>query len=513
MPGHNEDRDRQVVPRWRSFVSTIRHGEVSPLRSHLSSPFTDEMVAATQEDWKQKPGVAVAADFVSVALTLGRREVARDAAEFILANAEELPLAKSVAASYLSNEDPFTNDRKQDLPPPFVPTELRSEIHAVRHRLHLHPQNPILWANLARLYTSLGVQEKATRAIEVAVALAKDNRFILRAASRLYLHQGDPSKAHATLIGASRIKNDPWILSAEIATAAADNKTSHFVKTARKLIESGEHSLFHLSELASALGTLEAKSGNLKSARRLIKLSLECPTENSRAQAAWLARNVGGFEQTPSPETGSFEANAWSAEQREDWKKALDEADKWRNDQPFSSRPAIFGSYVASIIEDFDRAVTFAQNGLLSNPDDFTLYNNLAFSLAQQGRIEEAAKALQNIDGSSLNKRKQLVLQATKGFIAFRSGDPETGRSLYYSAIAMAQLLRDPKEFVAKAFLAVEEIRIGGPFAEQLREEVTNAATRVNDPVLKVLVHRLKSLRPNPSPATQSATTSLSRTS
>ena len=52
----------------------------------------------------------------------------------------------------------------------------------------------MLLCNLARLYTSLGVQEKASRCMRAAPSMAPENRFVLRAASRLLQHQQKPEE-------------------------------------------------------------------------------------------------------------------------------------------------------------------------------------------------------------------------------------------------------------------------------------------------------------------------------
>src|SRR5437870_13824318 len=101
MPGINEDRDRQVVPIWRSFETTIRRGELAPLSAASGDRFTDEMVAELLEDWKESPSLSVASDLVSAAFTLGRFTIANDAAEFILSTSSSPPGASGVAALYL----------------------------------------------------------------------------------------------------------------------------------------------------------------------------------------------------------------------------------------------------------------------------------------------------------------------------------------------------------------------------------------------------------------------------
>ena len=100
----------------------------------------------------------------------------------------------------------------------------------MRGELAEYPRNPLLWSDLSRLYTSVNSKDKATRSMQVALSLARNDRFVLRGASRLFLHQGEKEKAHKLLESAETLKADPWILAAEIATASAYNKTSKYIK-------------------------------------------------------------------------------------------------------------------------------------------------------------------------------------------------------------------------------------------------------------------------------------------
>jgi hypothetical protein len=203
-----------------------------------------------------------------------------------------------------------------------------------------------------------------------------------------------------------------------------------------------------------------------------------------------LSRNGHGISPIESATTSSFEANAWFAWQKARWKIALNEASQWLADQPFSSRPALFGSFLASsVIEDFDDAVAFAQHGLLSNPEDFSLHNNLAFSLALRGDVKDAGKALAQIRTNSLTARERVIIKATAGLVAFRSGNIERGRELYGSAIAQGSSL---EQIIARIYYAFEELRIHAPRAETLRQEAINGASDLREPHYVVLVERLK---------------------
>ena len=48
--------------------------------------------------------------------------------------------------------------------------------------------NPIVWVELARLYIMHDQVEKAERALLTALHLAPDNRFVLRSATRFFIH-------------------------------------------------------------------------------------------------------------------------------------------------------------------------------------------------------------------------------------------------------------------------------------------------------------------------------------
>ena len=189
----------------------------------------------------------------------------------------------------------------------------------------------------------------------------------------------------------------------------------------------------------------------------------------------------------------SYEANAWFACQDSKWDKALHEAQLWLVDQPFSSRPALLGSYIAcSAVEKYDLAVAFAEQGLLSNPKDFILQNNLAFALASRGDIDEASRALRKIDVGGLDDGQRVVFDATVGLVLFRSGNLEAGRSCYRAAIRRGSRLNGPRGAVARIYYAFEELRAGSADAEALRKEALDGASHLAEPAYVAVVERLR---------------------
>jgi hypothetical protein len=181
------------------------------------------------------------------------------------------------------------------------------------------------------------------------VALAPDNRFVARAACRFFAHLGDVEEAHAVVLRSQGVRHDPRLSSSEIALSEVRRRTSKNVRTARRKLDRGSLSRFHLSELASGIATMEAESGRMKVARKLCTLSLADPAENAIAQIAWLSRNAGlDISGISHFQASSHEAQAWAAWKERDWHQALCCSLEWQNEQPFSSRPAVHGGMVAT---------------------------------------------------------------------------------------------------------------------------------------------------------------------
>jgi tetratricopeptide (TPR) repeat protein len=493
------DPPRQVVPRWRPFEQTLARGELLPTAPLVAPRFTEEAVESQLYDWKDHQSLSIAADLVSVAFTLGLNSVALDAAEFLWRHGEAPPTARSLAATYLKaagidlpNEQDFGSlDEIIGVPDPLTHADRVhiAAIHRLRARLSVYARNAIDWTTLALHYTSLGSIEKATRAVSVALGLAPQNRFVLRAASRFFLHIGEHDRAHKLLSRSGIVRTDPWILAAEIATADAIRRDSSFTKLGKKALEAGRFNDRQASELASAVGTLEFKAGNEKKGRKIIDVSLREPSENAIAQAAWIARTISNRVEVPQSES-SAEATAWTTLADGSWERSLEESDKWQADQPFSSRPAAHGSFIAStVFEDFEKTMDLARSGLRSNPDDVTLLNNCAFAAAMRGEIELAKEFMAKVPDRGSKELPSIAAIATRGLIAFRSGSPEKGRILYRLAIETARAAGQLQhEAQAKVYLAMEEVRAGSPDAVQLCRDAIQAARSLHTPLGRVLV-------------------------
>src|SRR5690348_11446774 len=82
-----EDPDRRVVPRWRPWREAVLLGGAVPASAKRVPPKpTLNTLYRTKFDWEQNRTLPFAADFLGAASALGQGEIAREAAEFVLAS-------------------------------------------------------------------------------------------------------------------------------------------------------------------------------------------------------------------------------------------------------------------------------------------------------------------------------------------------------------------------------------------------------------------------------------------
>ncbi len=496
MSGVNLDKNRNVIPRWRTFEATLQYRELdfsSPFQKHQK--ITHDFLLSKIAGWRKHRTIAYAADVVGAALTLGRENEVTDAVNFLLQN--DLNLSSLVRE--LANEALRRHQRPASQivhPEEITKEKLRAQVKTFRDLLHIEPRDPITWVELSRVYATLGIGEHAAKCMTVAYQLACDNRFVLRSASRLWIHLDDAGRAHDVISRSARTKHDPWLLAAEIATSNAAGKTPRFVKSARRVLSDGKFPPVYVSELASAVATLELNAGNIKKSKKIFKQSLGDPTENSIAQAVWAAKEhrwpkLVEVRHLSRPNT--FEACALNYYENEKWQDVVKNANHWQFDQPFSSWPGTLGSYVAAVaLEDYSMSQSFAEQGLIANPTDFTLLNNLAFAKINSGDIAEAEETLKKIKRSKISDINAVILQSTHGFMEFRKGNPNLGRKLYSCAFGKARRLKNEEVLaLASAFYALEELKLKSSEANAAISIAIGELQKIKDPIRYLLQEKL----------------------
>ena len=491
-----EAKHRNVIPRWRDSRTTKLTTELVSLGPKRTKTLDDQQFRQKFLDWEESRSIISAAELLNAAIVLNKGAAAQTAAEYLVEAGKRIPDALLRAAkAILAPPDAQSGQLT------FLPTfASREHIRRLRHAIRQYPRNSLAWVDMSREYASTGQLEQARHAMEVAVALTPTNRFVVRSAARLYVHLEDAAHAHKILVKAASAHADPWLIAAEIAVAPIAKVAPRFVFEARRFLKAGNHAPIHLSEMASALATLEMSNGNNKQARRLFYKALQEPTENTVAQVNWATEILGTIKMSPSvlEVPRLFEARSWGFYRAGQWRDALDQSFGWLEDQPFSSRPAIHGSYIASsLLEDYDSAERIARAGLEANPGEFGLLNNLTVALARTGRVTEAVRYFGMINRSSLSAVHRIVWHATAGLLRFRNGQIEQARALYRLAIDNAAG-SEMESLRAQAALAraAEELYAQTPEASEAKQTAITLAKASASLVINALVARISEIHP-----------------
>jgi len=494
-----ETRARNVVPRWRDFQTTVQLGELGSERpSREERPEVDltPLVSA----WEAHHGLSFAGDLISAALVNDLPDLARDASAFVLEFGEKASASLRLMATHvlgglagpamlMMTEPAITSPESSRQPSP--------AIARAKKELGSRPRNAILWMDLAYLYAVRGQAAQAERAIRVALQLAPSNRFVLRSGARFLVHQDRLDEAHALIRRAPGVRSDPWLLSAEIAIAMAAESSPFFSKAGAAMLGAGNFSNRQLSELSSAMGTLEASHGNTRKAKRHLRNSLIDPTDNSLAQATWLSENGNGLAlQIPEDDYDierSFEARAYRAFAAREWKDSLGSSLQWIKDQPFSSRAARSAAFLAnSIFQDHDLAETIIKFGQISNPDDPGFRVGLAYAHARRDRLDDAVDELKKVSPIHNEDWLPAALDANYGLISYRRGQVAEGRQLYALATRKADKLEDKRtKLAALTNWALEEMKYSREMAQLIILEAQEAAKRATGPDVSFVMERV----------------------
>jgi Tfp pilus assembly protein PilF len=490
MAASNENADRRVVPRWRTFQQALATNELSAASIATAStidvfPFLHEK----EDSWLRNKTIPFALDLVSAATVLGPSKHANAAAEMLLeAKTKINPTARSLAQGLLGiTEVPVARE--------ITSADVVTEISLLKRKRIAQKRNAFVWTDLARLYAAVGQNESASRALRVALTLAPSDRFVLRCTTRFLLHDREPEKAFALLQKSQRTPEDPWLMAAEIAVSSVLNKPSKFAKLGSQLLKHGDLPPFHTSELASALASLEMFSGNDRRANRLFRSALVDPTDNALAQTIWASKRtgLGNVDISHLEKPNLNEPRALDYFNRFNWKETVHFAEAWARDESFSARPRLLASAIATtFLHENKRAERVAREGLATNPGHPGLINNIAFALIDQGKPAEALQTIDTVDRNLVTVNEAICLMATVGLAYFRLGETDRGRESYENAISAAfQNQNQYLRMLARLYLAREEVRTGTAGAREQFAAVCNDARKLDSTNLPVIADHL----------------------
>ena len=425
--------DRHLIPRWRSFHNAVSQDELTFLQADTQRKL-DQGLDKAERDWYEYRTAVYAAEFAGAAIIAGMPERAESTVPLLRATGGLNQELGDTLASYL------TSVRR---------TPWAYKISENRRLLLRDPRNAIAWVDLSRVQLSHGHISSAQKSMDIALHLAPQNRFVLRAAATLYADIDDPYRAVSILTPVASISNDPWLIAAEIALSSLAKVRSKLIIKGRSQLDAGDWDQLSISELASEIATLEAQAGKDKKAKKLFRKSLDEPTENAVAQATFISANIPELvtydihnlliERTHQARC-AYEAHALQAEIESKFMSAKNHALKWLDDQPFSPRAAIYVSYIAaSALEDWECAEKAAKHGLSIHSNDTALLNNYAYALIESNNnLTDARQLINRAEKSKDALTFAAPIAATKGLLEYRSGNIYEGYRLYNYAAAIA---------------------------------------------------------------------------
>ena len=508
-----EHKDRRVVPSWRSFGKSTMLGELNSFQVENKNKEQETSIEDYVIDWKLNRTIIHASDLLSAAISNNKKNSPNvvDAANFILENkSKSTPSQISLAHHILNNKLPvelslrFKEVNIDKLLSLSNPEPIREKIRETKNLLRAYSGNPIWYVELSRYYSILGQEENAIWAMKTALHFAPNNRFVLRCATRLFAHCHNEKTnyleyIHNFLRTSPMTITDPWLTSAEISIATIQKRTSKLIKKGIELINSKNISPFNFTELASSIGTVELLNGSTKKSREYFNKSLISPNDNSLAQLEWASTKDSQLNFNPNNFSVdmNFEAMALDAYRNTEYDTALENAAKWFFDMPFSLRPILFASNLAStILKDQAKSISFLNAGLISHPYDPLLINNLAYALALDDKPNEAFEKLNKIRSDAhIEQTTQICLDATRGLACIRAGFLDQGRQLYLSAIEKTKEISNQElNWTAILNYAREEIRLGSEFIDSLMDVVSKIPENSKDIAIRSLRNDVISL-------------------
>lgn len=443
--------DRRVIPRWRESGQAAQAGELTPVKERaVTAPRSfDNEITRVKADLVADPSPGVAAEALSMAILAGDKTLAAAAKTILWRHEFTIP----------------TNLRKLLAAPEVIDLEWKRQswgctashsktaIRKIRNSLAQYPRNPILYLDLARNFSVLGLKEKAEQAVKIAMSLAPENRHVLRAAARFFITEDQAAYAHRILSTNKLTPHDPWLMAAEVATAQVAKRSPKFFKAGKHLIERRSLKPIHLSELSAAIGTIEFLDGRKKDAKRLFEMAVVDPTENALAQAKWAEGKMcaeferpKGAQQVKCAHEAQFIIEYYL---NGDIESSQEHVVRWLMDEPFSEEAVIMNGYIYSLFDNYKSTIEVCDFGLRRHHDHPCLQYNKIFAelssnLTSYNSDEEKRSRLIKIHEYLHHEAEKpdadiVHIVANQGLMMYRLGFYEEGKKLYENGIKWAK--------------------------------------------------------------------------
>lgn len=446
MQSSSGEDSRNVVPRWRSLGVTTGIELKSENRFPNAPNFTAESFSADLSVWRSENTLASASDILDLAILTGEVALLSEAI------GKMKPFEASIRPGLIETIRRVYRPAElgQDTIKKMMDLEqnehyLRKSVAMYKKRILNAPRDVLSYLELARLYTTMGSYNKSEHNLRIALALAPDDRFVLRAITQFYNVVGDIGQALRPLWRSHSIKYDPWVQSAEIASAGLSKRGSRIASSAMRGVRGAKRLNVECTELALGLATLELEAGAKQSkVFQIVRSAVNQSTENALAQAVWLSEKTGRPFASRFPDVelrdSAHEARALDFAEKSMFVEAAAEASLWLADQPFQSQPAIYLLNISSVqLNDPESVLAVAQRVSRLHHSDWNVLNAALMVFARAKRIDsaiEAVKALEKYADSSVGS---IFAAAGWGLIHFADKKIDDGRESYDLAISKAR--------------------------------------------------------------------------
>jgi tetratricopeptide (TPR) repeat protein len=469
MKSDIEYTNRQIIPRWLPFLKASLVNVKSTFNKKKPNNIEEMNLRDAENEWEENKTISFAMNLVASYHILGIESTARykDAVQFIIDNNEKIHgnIFFEEVLGIQDNSDQCCIDEENHL-------DEHQNIHKSRIIVRRNPNDALGWIDLAFFYVLEGNIEKAEKCVKIALSINNENYHIIRSAARFYVYRNNPEKALDIIRRSKSIGSNPLLLSSEISISEAFDLKSKTIKSARIMIADDNVQKRQLSELNATLATLEFNGGSIKKGKGLLQNALIMPNENTLAQAQYLIRKFdGNLDVSTFSVPCKYEADSWNNYRLMDFKKAVEQSERWFYYQPFSSRPAILYSYLQSLLfENYHEAIRLLDSAIKLSPNNFTVLNNKAVALIKINRIEDANKIISKLTHlGNLSENDKAVLIATTGLYMYRVNDIYQGRQKYKEAIDIFKKNKGTnQECIAYYYWYKEEELIKGDEKEKL---------------------------------------------
>ena len=473
--------NRLVIPKWRNFENTKLLGELKGIGNREIDTFKNEFECKKNE-WIQKK------DFVSAMELLIYKQVndpiILEAVNFIKNYSKFHDIQNLInIESELINLKDIENNLK---------------ISRIKKILEKYPRNAIRWVDLSLCYTTIGEEEKAIKAMKVAVQLDKNNRFVIRSGVRLFLHYNQYDYAYYLIKNSDLLNYDPWVNATYISVSQLLDRSINNLKESKRFIENKNFSKFDISELACSIGTLQLSMGKDKEAKKMFKEAIIEPNDNSAAQLQWISKNVTKIQEIEKLNTEKIKNNyEFETIQKcylEEFEDALKNAEKWINDELITTNPNLVASSIySSVFEDYEKGEEKIIEGLKKEKNNVKLNTQLAFCKINKGELDIAENLLNKLENENIEKENEIFILADKGMLNFRKGREEEGEKYYREAAQLASK-KNMMNLKASAIfhLAKEKNKIKSKTFLETMKEAESLYRYIDDPVVLYNIKRFK---------------------